>query len=216
MPHFAPAGRGSQAAAPDPCTLWLAPGILPHVTQVRTIDDVDYRPLSAGDGQAAFLTGQLDAVVTSVNGTVTLLNEVPGAHSLWDGTMFDPEDNFANPDVIIATPSAVASNAEGIRRFLSAYQGQAVPFLNDAATHDQAVSEINDYLNSVGAGLELEATRQATEAIDFFDAEQGCEILTSEAFRDSVEKQMDFWISIGVFEEPFDLDAALNPDMICP
>ena len=181
-----------------------------------TFDDIDYLPLSAGDGQAAFFTGQLDAVVTSVNGSVTLLNEAPGAHALWDGTKFDPEDAFANPDVLIATPGAVESNPEGIRRFLSALQGQAVPYLNDPATHDQAITEVNDYLNSVGAGLELEATRQATESIDFYDAEAACELLTSEAFRESVEKQVDFWISVGVLEEPVDVGAALNPDMICP
>lgn len=182
-----------------------------------TFDDIDYRPLPVGDAQAAFVTGELDAVISSANGAVIIQDAVPGSHVVWDGTMFDPEDNYASPDVIIATREAVDNNPEGITRFLQAYLGQGVPYLNNEATHEEAIEAIQEYMTSVGSGLEeLEATTKSVEGIEFYDLEQAAELLTSEDFLNAVDAQVNFWVENGAFEEAPDIERALNTDLIAP
>ena len=180
-----------------------------------TFDDIDYRPLPVGDAQAAFVAGELDAVISSANGAVIIQDAVPGSHVVFDGTMFDPEDNYASPDVIIATRDAVDTNPEGITRFLQAYLGQGVPYLNDEATHEEAIAAIQEYMTSVGAGLEeLDATTKSVEGIEFYDLEQATELLSSEEFLNAVNAQVDFWVETGAFEEAPDMEGVLNTELI--
>jgi len=182
-----------------------------------TFDDIDYRPLPVGDAQAAFVTGELDAVISSANGAVIIQETVPGSHVIWDGTMFDPEDNYASPDVIIATRDAVENNPEGISRFLQAYQGQGVPYVNDEATREEAIVAIQEYMTSVGAGLEeIESTTKSVNGIEFYDLETATDLLNSDEFRSALEAQVDFWLENGAFEEAPDIDGALNTELIAP
>jgi NitT/TauT family transport system substrate-binding protein len=182
-----------------------------------TFDDIDYRPLAVGEAQAAFVTGELDAVVSSANGAVIIQETVPGSHVLFDGTMFDPEDNYASPDVIIATREAVENNPEGISRFLQAFHGRGVPYLNDSATHEEAIEAIQEYMTSVGAGLEeIESTTKSVEAIEFYDLETATELLGSEDFRSALDAQIQFWIDRDAFEEAPDIEGVLNTQLIAP
>jgi ABC-type nitrate/sulfonate/bicarbonate transport system substrate-binding protein len=182
-----------------------------------TFDDIDFRPLPVGDAQAAFVAGQLDAVISSANGAVIIQDTVPGSHVVFDGTMFDPEDNYASPDVIIATRDAVDTNPEGITRFLQGYLGQGVAYLNDEATHEEAIAAIQEYMTSVGAGLEeLDATTKSVEGIEFYDLEQATELLSSDEFLTAVNAQVDFWVETGAFEEAPDVEGAVNTELIAP
>lgn len=182
-----------------------------------TFDDIDYRPLAVGEAQAAFVTGELDAVVSSANGAVIIQETVPGSHVLFDGTMFDPEDNYASPDVIIATREAVENNPEGISRFLQAFHGQGVPYLNDSATHEEAIAAIQEYMTSVGAGLEeIESTTKSVEAIEFYDLETATELLGSDDFRNALDAQIQFWIDTDAFEEAPDIEGVLNAELLAP
>ena len=180
-----------------------------------TFDDIDFRPLPVGDAQAAFVTGELDAVISSANGAVIIQETVPGSHVVWDGTMFDPEDNYASPDVIIATRGAVENNPEGISRFLQAFQGQGVPYLNDSGTREEAIEAIQEYMTSVGAGLEeIESTTKSVDGIEFYDLETARDMLSSEEFAAAVDAQVQFWIENGAFEEAPDMENVLNTELI--
>ena len=180
-----------------------------------TFDDIDFRPLPVGDAQAAFVTGELDAVVSSANGAVIIQETVPGSHVLFDGTMFDPEDNYASPDVIIATRDAVENNPEGISRFLRAFHGQGVPYLNDSGTREEAIAAIQEVMTDAGAGLEeIESTTKSVDAIEFYDLETATDLLNSEEFRTALDAQIQFWIDSGAFEEAPDLEGVLNTELI--
>lgn len=179
-----------------------------------TLDDIDFRPLPVGEAQAAFLTGSIDAVVSSANGAQLIQNAKPDAHVLWDGTDFAPGDNFGMPDVIIATRDAVENNPEGISRFLEAYQGKAVPYLMDDATHEDGVAEVQEYMESVGAGVELELTAAVVDAIQWYNLEESNEILKSDEFLELLKAQAQFWLDAGVIEEMPDVEGALNTSLI--
>jgi ABC-type nitrate/sulfonate/bicarbonate transport system substrate-binding protein len=182
-----------------------------------TFDDIDYRPLPIGEAQAAFLTGQLDAVISSVNGTVLIQQNAPETNVLFDGTDFAPEDAYFSPDVIIATREAVDSNPEGIRRFLAAFHGQGVEFLNDAATRDQALGQIQAYMTSVGAGVEeVELTRAGVDAIEFYGHQEAADLLSDDSFIAAINRQVQFWIDNDVIEEAPDVEGAVDTTLIQP
>ena len=182
-----------------------------------TLEDIDYRPLPIGDAQAAFLTGQLDAVISSVNGTVLIQRNAPDTHVLFDGTDFDPADAYFSPDVLIATRQAVENNPEGIRRFVRAFHERGIAYLNDSATRDEAIQDIQDYMTSVGAGVEeIELTRIGVDAIEFYSLEGARDRLTDDAFLDAINRQVDFWMDAGVIENAPDVPAAVNTTLIAP
>lgn len=182
-----------------------------------TLEDIDYRPLPVGEAQAAFLTGELDAVISSANGAVIIQDALSDAHVVFDGTMFDPEFGYSSPDVIIATRDAVENNPEGIARFLKAYAESGVAYLNDSATRDEAIQAIQDYMTSVGSGLEdVEATRKAVDAIEFYDLDTAAELLTSDAFTTAINNQVEFWMANGTIEEAPDVEGAINTSLIAP
>lgn len=180
-----------------------------------TFDDIDYKPLPVGEAQAAFLTGQLDAVISSANGTVLIQNNAPDTHVLFDGTDFDAEDAYSSPDVIIATRDAVENNPEAITKFLRAYHESGIAFLNDSATREEAIKAIQDYMASVGAGVDdVESTAKSTDAIEFFSLDEAKELLKSPEFVDAINKQVDFWLESDVIESAPDVEGALNTDLI--
>jgi NitT/TauT family transport system substrate-binding protein len=180
-----------------------------------TLDDIDFRPLPVGEAQAAFLTGQLDAVISSANGAVIIENNVEGAHVLFDGTDFDEADGYSSPDVIIATRDAVESNPAGISRFLEAYHGSGVAYLNDSATRAEAIQGIQDYMESVGAGLEdIEATETVVDRIQFYSLDEARELLGSEEFRTAIQNQVDFLIDTDIISDAPDIDGALNTELL--
>jgi NitT/TauT family transport system substrate-binding protein len=180
-----------------------------------TFDDIDYKPLPVGEAQAAFITGQLDAVISSANGTVLIQENAPGTHVLFDGTDFDEEDAYSSPDVIIATRDAVENNPEGIARFLTAYHESGIAFLTDSATRAEAIDAIKNYMESVGAGVDdIESTEASVDAIDFYNLEESRALLASDGFMDAINKQVDFWLAAGVFTSAPDLSGAVNASII--
>lgn len=177
-----------------------------------TFDDIDYKPLAVGEAQAAFITGQLDAVISSANGTVLIKNNLPGVKVLFDGTDFDAKDAYSSPDVLIATSKAVTENPEGIARFVRAYHESGVAFLADKKTRDEAIQAIQDYMTSVGAGVEeLESTRDAVDAIDFLSLSDAQKRLSSPEYRAALEAQAQFWIDNGTIPAMPDFAAAIHP-----
>ena len=179
-----------------------------------TLEDIDFKPLPVGEAQAAFLTGSVDAVVSSANGAQLILAAQPTAHVLFDGTDFAPGDNFGMPDVIIATRNAVKNKPEAISRFLKAYHGQAVPYLADNTTRDGVIAEVQEYMESVGAGVELELTTSVVDSIEWYNLDEARDILRSKEFLDLLNAQAQFWLDAGVIEEMPDLEGALNTALI--
>lgn len=180
-----------------------------------TFDDIDFRPMPVGEAQAAFITGQLDAVISSANGTVLIKQNVEGVKVLWDGTDFAASDAYDSPDVIITTREAAQSNPEGIARFLKAYHESGVAYLTDPATKEAAIKDIQDYMASVGAGVDdVDSTRQSADAIKFYSLDEARQLLKSAAFKAAIQKQIDFWMDAGVIENAPDVDRALNLDII--
>jgi NitT/TauT family transport system substrate-binding protein len=175
--------------------------------------DIDYKPLPVGQAQAAFVAGRLDAVVSSANGTVLIPKAFPGAHVIATGQDLGggKGEPVVNPDVLVATRSAIAKHPEAIRAFIKAYQGTAVSTLQNPSTRKQTIEEIQQYMKSVGAGVqELEAATKSTDAIKFYSYDEAKKLLASEAFGKAVQEQGDYWFKAGVLKTKPDLSKAVN------
>lgn len=176
-----------------------------------TFDDIDYQPLAVGEAQAAFLTGQLDAVISSANGMVTIKKNMPDVNVLFSGDDFEAADNYSSPDLIIATADAVDNNPEGVARFVEAYHEFGVAYLEDPETRAEAIKAIQDYMLSVGAGVdELDATEDAIEGFDFLSLAEGQERLASPELLAALETQAKFWLDSDTIASMPDFESALE------
>jgi NitT/TauT family transport system substrate-binding protein len=184
------------------------------------IGDVDYKPLPIGDGQAAFLTGRVDAVVSSANGTVLIKRSKPETRVLFDpSTDFTKgpgqTDEFINPDVLIATRETIKTKPESVAAFTRAYHDKGIAYLTDPATKAKAIEEIQTYMRSVGAGLaDLDSTAESVEAIKFYTLKESSDLLASEKLLQAATRQAQFWLDTGAIKKMPDIAAAINADLI--
>jgi ABC-type nitrate/sulfonate/bicarbonate transport system substrate-binding protein len=184
------------------------------------ITDIDYKPLSVGDGQAAFITGKVDAVISSANGTVLIKQNKPDTRVLFDPSKdFEkgpgPTDPFINPDVIVANRDTVKNKPDTIKAFIKAYHDKGIGYLTDSKTKAKAVQEIMDYMKSVGAGLDdLNSTAASVDAIKWYSLEDSRKLLTSAEFLKAATRQAQFWMDAGVTTKMPDIKAAINTTLI--
>jgi ABC-type nitrate/sulfonate/bicarbonate transport system substrate-binding protein len=179
--------------------------------------DIDYRPLPVGQAQAAFVAGRLDAVISSANGTVLIPEAAPGTRVLATGQdLGGAKGNpVVNPDVLVATRSAIEKHPDAIKAFVKAYQGTAVAALQDKSTRRQTIEEIQKYMKSVGAGTqELEAAIKSTDAIKFYSYDEAKQLLNSQKFRKAIQDQGDYWFKAGVLTSKPDLSKAINTSLM--
>lgn len=184
-----------------------------------TLDDVDYKPLPVGDAQAAFLTGKLDAVISSANGTVLIQKNKPETRVLFTSKDFTsgpgPTDPFINTDVIITTRKAAKEKKEAISAFIKGYHEKGIGYLTSQDTKSQAVEEIQDYMKGVGAGIEdVESTTTIVDSIDWYGLDEARDLFTSKTFKNALTRQAKFWQERNVIPKMPDIDAALNTSLI--
>lgn len=175
--------------------------------------DIDYKPLPVGQAQAAFVSGRLDAVISSANGTVLIPKAAPGTHVIATGQDLGggKGEPVVNPDVLVATRSIIEKHPEAVKAFVKAYQGTAVSALQGPSTRKETIEAIQQYMKSVGAGTqELDAAIKSTDAIKFYSYDEAKKLLASEKFRKAIQDQGDYWFKAGVLKSKPDLSKAVN------
>lgn len=184
-----------------------------------TLDDVDFKPLPVGDAQAAFLTGKIDAVVSSANGTVLIKQAKPETRVLFTSDDFasggGSPDSLLIPDVIITTAQAAEEKADAVRAFVRAYHDKGIDYLTAPDSQSDAVQEIQDYMKSVGAGVDdLESTASVVDAIEWYGLDDARKLMTSDTFMTGITEQAQFWVDGGVIAEMPDIEAAVDTSFL--
>lgn len=183
------------------------------------LDDVDYKPLSVGDGQAAFLTGSVDAVISSANGTALIKKNKPKTRTLFTYEDFGKPPGaireYMNPDVIVASRKVVRNKANAIAAFVQTYHTKGISYLTESSTKKDAVSAIQDYMKSVGAGVsDLKVTADVVDAIKWYDLKEDRKLMQSARLKKAVQEQARFWVKEGVIKKMPDLDSFIDPHFI--
>lgn len=184
--------------------------------------DADVEPefvnLPAGDAQAAFLAGRVDAVVPSLAGAAYIRNLRKDAHDVFTRDMFTqppgPVARFDDYDVFVAPASVVSANQAALRAFLAAFHGKGVPYLHNAATQADAIAEITRYVNAEQkTPTDEKAMRDQLLKSGFFDLGEAKAIMTSAAFRAGLEDQVKFLTDTKQLAGKIDLDGVIAHDL---
>jgi NitT/TauT family transport system substrate-binding protein len=180
-----------------------------------TFDDIDFKPLAAGDAQAAFIAGSLDAVISSANGTVLIKQALPDTKVIATGNKLGGgADPVVNPDVFVATRDVIKKHPDAVKAFVETYEGKAASYLNDSSTRSKAIDAIEKYMKSVGAGAqELESSVASIDSIKFYGYDKATQMLSSSSFKDALAAQADYWYQTGVLKTKPDLSDAINTSL---
>lgn len=189
---------GKRVSAPQGTGLqyFLARALAKHDMSLK---DVEYVNLPAGDAQAAFLAGRIDAIVPSVIGALMIQKLKPTTRRLFTQSDFTkpPGSNqpLVNYDVFVASAAAVETQREAVAGFLRAYHEKAVPFLKNPATTAEALREINDYVNTEQrTPTDIEIVRELLVQSGFHDRQQAKALISSDDFVASLESQVKFFV----------------------
>lgn len=184
-----------------------------------SLSDIDFVNLPAADGQSAFVARRVDAIVPSVNGRFYLMNTDKEAREIFTHADFTKGQNsgetFINYDLFVTTETALETKREALRRFLSAYHGKAVPYLQSSETRKQALADITQYVNTeqknpTDGGI----MTQIIDNSEFYDLPTVKKVMTASTFRDSLEYQVKFFRDLGRIKSTPDLNKAIVTDLV--
>jgi ABC-type nitrate/sulfonate/bicarbonate transport system substrate-binding protein len=196
-----PSLAGKRVSAPRGTGLqyFLARALAKHGMSLK---DVEYVNLPAGDAQAAFLAGRVDAIVPSLIGALIIQKVKPDTRRLFVHSDFTKGPGSTKPfvdyDVFVAPEKVVASQRESLAAFLGAYHDRAVPFLKNAATTEEAIREINDYVNTEQrTPTDIAIMRELMTTSGFFDRAQTKALMSADDFVEGLEDQVKFFVDSG-------------------
>jgi ABC-type nitrate/sulfonate/bicarbonate transport system substrate-binding protein len=185
---------GKKVATPQGTGLqyYLARALQKHG---MSMDDIEYVNLGGADAQSAFLAGQVDAVVPPLIGAFIIQQVKPDTRQLFMHGDFTKgtgsTEPFVDYDVFIVPESVAAERKDDLRAFLTAYHDNAVPYLTDAATQEQAIEEITAYVNNeqkspIDAGIVRELMLQS----GFFNRSEAKALVGADDFAAGLDDQI--------------------------
>lgn len=183
-----------------------------------SFSDIEFVNLPAPQGQAAFVAGQVDAVVPSVNGRFYLMSTDKTAREVFTHKDFGADPNpqtFINYDLFVTTEKVVNTQADNLKKFLAAYHGKAVPYLTDAGTREKAISSITEYINTAQKNpTDPTIMSQIIDNSGFYDRNEVRQVMSSPDLREAMEYQIKFFTDLGKISKTPNLDNAIVTDLV--
>ena len=183
-----------------------------------TFKDIEFVNLPAGDAQAAFVAGRVDAIVPTVNGRYYILNAKKDSRELFgydDWAKAPSPQTFVNYDLFVTTEDVIAKNRAGLRAFLSAYHDRGIVYLMDPRTRDAAVKAITDYVNTEQkVPTDIGIMNQIVNSSRWYDAKTTKALMTRDEFRQSLETQVKFFMDLKQIPTAPDLSKAIVTDLL--
>lgn len=181
-----------------------------------SIDDVEYLDLEPLDAVAAFIGGELDAVVPPESNRFLIPEQREGTAELFTSPQFTeppgPTDPFDLFDVIIASQAAIDDERDALLAFLRAFHGPIVGRLRDDP--ESTYQAVTDYLNTSGAGIEQDAVQNQFEVSTFYDVAEIQELLAGDRVVQSFEGQYQFLVDGGQIDQTGDAAALVDPSLV--
>jgi ABC-type nitrate/sulfonate/bicarbonate transport system substrate-binding protein len=184
-----------------------------------TQKDIEFVNLPAADGQAAFVAGRVDAVVPSVNGRFSILQNKKDTRELFGYADFTKPPGstqpFLNYDLFVTTDEVLKSSRPALRAFLAAYHDKGVPYLRNPATRAEALRIVTEYVNKEQKNPTDTATM--TTIMDdsgFYDTKTCRQLMTRDDFRANLDYQVKFFMDLGQMKSAPDLDKAIVTDLL--
>ena len=184
-----------------------------------TLRDIEFVNLPAADGQAAFVAGRVDAVVPSVNGRFTIVNNKKDTRQLFGYADFTKPPGstqpFLNYDLFVTTDAVLKADRRALKSFLSAYHDKGVPFVNSPATRAEALRIIVEYVNKEQKNpTDAAVMGKIVDDSGFYDSKTVRQLMTRDDFRANLDYQVKFFMEHGQIKSAPDLDKAIVTDVI--
>lgn len=184
-----------------------------------SLKDIEYVNLPAGDAQAAFLAGRIDAVVPSLIGALMIQKLKPDTRRLFTNADFTKPPGSTEPmvnyDVFVASEKAVTTQKEAVAGFLGAYHDRAVPYLRNPTTSAEAIKEINDYVNTEQrTPTDIAIMRELLVQSGFHNRQEAKVLINSDAFLAGLDNQMKFFVDSGQLKKSVSMKQFVLPHLL--
>lgn len=180
--------------------------------------DVEVVNLNPLDGQGAFLSKNVDAVVPLATSRYTILESRADAN-----VIFTPEDfeNAPSPrvfsvyDLMIVNGASMEEKRPAIEAVVKTYLEKIVPYVTSEDTREQCVEDLVRWQRDVAkAETDAETIRQLLAAYGFYDAEEAKAVIAGGEFMEQVEGQAKFLVTAGTLDDMPDLDTMIDDSVI--
>lgn len=184
-----------------------------------TLKDIEFVNLPAADGQAAFVAGRVDAVVPSVNGRYSILQNKKDTREVFGYADFTKPPGstrpFLNYDLFVTTDAVLQSSRPALRAFLLAYHDKGVPYLQNPATRPEALRIVTDYINTEQKNpTDASIMKAIMDDSGFYDSKTVKQLMTRDDFRENLEFQIKFFMDLGQMKSAPDLGKAIVTDLL--
>jgi len=184
-----------------------------------TFKDIEFVNLPAADGQAAFVAGRVDAVVPSVNGRFSILQNKKDTRELFGYADFTKPPGstqpFLNYDLFVTTEAALQSSRPALQAFLKAYHDKGVPYLQNPATRPEALRIVTEYVNKEQKNpTDASIMKAIMDDSGFYDSRTVKQLMTRDDFKANLDYQVKFFMDLGQMKSPPDLDKAIVTDLL--
>lgn len=180
--------------------------------------DIEVVNLDPLDGQGAFLSGNVDAVIPLATSRYTILEHRPDAN-----VIFTPEDFESAPsprvfsvyDLIIVNGESLDANREAVEGVVRTFLDRIVPYVTSEDTREDAIAELVTWQTDVvNAQTDAESVRQLIESYGFYDAAGAEEVLTGGEFAEQLQGQAEFLVEADALDGVPDMDTMVEESVV--
>lgn len=186
-----------------------------HNMTQADIEVVNLNPL---DGQGAFLSKNVDAVVPLATSRYTILEARPDANVLFDADSFAKAPNpltYSVYDMMIVNAKALDAKRDAMNKIVKVFYTKIIPYVTDAATKDEAIKALTDWqANVIKAKTDEKTVKQLIDSYTFYDLDRAKEVMTDGTFNEQVTNQAKFLVDAGTLPALPDIDKLVDSSVV--
>lgn len=180
--------------------------------------DVEVVNLDPLDGQGAFLSKNVDAVVPLATSRYTILENRADAN-----VIFTPEDFETAPsprifsvyDLMIVNGASMEEKRSAIEAIASTYLDKIVPYVTSEDTREECIEDLVRWQKDIAkAETDAETIRQLLDAYGFYGADEARDVIAGGEFAEQVEGQAEFLVSAGTLADVPDMSTMIDGSII--
>lgn len=183
-----------------------------------TESDVQIQNLTPLDGQGAFLSKKVNAVVPLATSRYSILQQRSDANVVFSQADWAKDPNptvFSIYDLMITTQTFADAHASALEALMNVYYSKIVPYVTGKDTAAQAVSDLVDWQTNVAkAKTDAEAVKQLVDAYGWYDLARAQQTVASGEFTEQLAKQTQFFVDNGVMPSLPDVKSLVLPNLI--
>lgn len=174
------------------------------------ITRVDMQP---EEGRAAFLRGEVDAVVPLATARRTIIEGLPGSNVIVDGSELPQRTRPSIMDVLMTTRPYIDANKDKLVELVKAFHGPTISMLRNE--NDKVVNEMVRW--QAGMGRTDVTAKDVAETLNgyfYFDTDEIKQAFSRGILERALTAQSEFLLSIGQIENRPDIGELVDDEIV--